>query len=421
MEVTPLISRFAQAGAVAAGLLLIAGCNAGTSISTPPVSSGSTQSTATQSVEPGALAGFMLPSNVRRACDGIANETIAQCDALVRTDIPAGPRPDVNGYGPTDLQAAYNLPSATKGNGSTIAIVDAFDDPNAESDLAMYRSYFGLPECSTKNGCFLKVNQKGEQGNYPQPNAGWALEISLDLDMVSAGCPNCHIILVEANTNYFQPLGISVNRAAKMGADAISNSYSAYANIKVTHIAQHYNHPDRIVLASSGDGGYGPSIPGGFPFVVSVGGTTLRKTGSGRGWSETVWSGTGGGCVTKQTKPLWQTDKSCKGRTQNDVAADADPATGVAIYDTYQAGGWYVVGGTSVSSPLLAAVYGLAGNAEKLNASRSLYIHTKHLYDVTSGRDGICTPPQHRAYLCEAETGYDGPTGNGTPNGIAAF
>jgi hypothetical protein len=239
--------------------------------------------------------------------------------------------------------------------------------------------------------------------------------------MVSATCPNCHILLVEANSNYSSPLGIAVNRAAKMGANAISNSYGAYVNSKQPHIAEHYNHPDRIVLASSGDGGYGPTVPSGFATVVSVGGTSLRKISSGRGWSETVWSGTGGGCATKQPKPAWQTDKHCKGRTQNDVAAVADPATGVAVYDTYQAGGWYVFGGTSVSSPLLAGVYGLAGNESQLHYARSLYIHPQHLFDVTSGRDGVCTPPNDRAYLCMAETGYDGPTGNGTPNGLVAF
>ncbi|MBV9647160.1 MAG: peptidase S8 [Candidatus Eremiobacteraeota bacterium] len=408
------------AGAIVAGVFLLAGCNGGTS-SSPPLASNPYQGLATQSSDLAlGTSTFVLPANVRRACDETPREGYAECDALVRTDV-GGPGAAVPGYGPSDLQSAYNLPSATKGANQTIAIVDAYDDPNAETDLATYRSNFGLPACTTKNGCFQKLNQLGKPGPYPQPNQGWALEISLDLDMVSAICPKCHIMLVESNDNFFNNLGSAVDRAARLGANTISNSYSAKGNYRAGGASIYYDHPGIIILVASGDTGYGPSIPGGYPSTISVGGTSLHKGGGTRGWTETVWGGTGSGCDTHQAKPVWQTHRDCRGRIQNDVAAVADPSTGVAVRDTYQAPGWIVVGGTSVATPLLAGVYGLAANERTLNVAQSLYTHKKDLYDITSGSNGTCTPPAGRAYLCTAEVGFDGPTGNGTPNGIGAF
>ena len=345
------------------------------------------------------------------------SEDFASCYAIRRTDIAGGARPDVSGYGPPDLQTAYNLPSSTQGTGQTIALVDAYDDPNAEADLGVYRSNYGLPACTTANGCFMKVNQMGQQGPYPTGNSGWAVEMSLDVDMASAACPNCKIILVEANSNSFRDLGKAVDRAVKLGANAISNSYGSAGDYRARKIGAHYDHKGVIITASAGDGGYSPGVPAGFPTVVAVGGTTLHKGGSGRGWTETVWSGTGSGCNTKQPKPSWQTDTGCTGRTMNDVASVSDPDTGVAVYDTYDEHGWFVVGGTSAASPLIAAIYGLAGNSNKLNAAQSLYAKGASLYDITSGTDGTCNP----AYLCTGEVGYDGPTGNGSPNGASAF
>src|SRR5690348_11880084 len=137
----------------------------------------------------------------------------------------ACPVGSIRGYQPCDLQAAYSLPSSTGGSGETVGIVDAFDDPTAESDLATYRSTFGLPPCTTANGCFRKVNESGVQGNYPSNNTGWAQEISLDLDMASAICPNCHILLVEGTTNSFADLATSENTAVSLGANVVSNSY----------------------------------------------------------------------------------------------------------------------------------------------------------------------------------------------------
>ena len=322
------------------------------------------------------------------------------------------------GYHPADLQAAYALPSATKGNGETVAIVDAFDDPNAEADLGVYRSTFGLPACTTSNGCFRKVNEKGGK-KPPVPNSGWAEEISLDLDMVSAICPNCHILLVEATTNHLLDLSISVNEAVKLGANAISNSYSG--NEKSTEMSfqkKYFTHPGVAITASSGDSGY-PNIgnPAVFSTVTAVGGTSLFHASNKRGWKESAWSGAGSGCSIYIAKPSWQKDKGCSMRTVSDVSAVADPATGVSVYDTYQQGGWLVFGGTSVSSPIIASVYALAGNTGSINDASYIYAHKSSLHDVKSGSNGSCGG----TYICTGVKGYDGPTGNGTPNGTGAF
>lgn len=357
---------------------------------------------------------YAYSANVVRACPQTNEPNVAECQALIRTDVDGR---DVNGYGPSDLQSAYNLPSAKDGKGEVVAVVDAYDDPNAESDLAVYRKEFGLPACDKKHPCFEKVNQEGKQGNYPQGSTGWAVEESLDMDMVSAVCPNCKLILVEANTNNFIDLGASVDTAVNvLHADVVSNSYIGY-NDKSLGGSKFYRHPGHVITAAGGDEGYKVGEPAGFEDVVAVGGTSLLHSTDKRGWNELVWSGTGSGCVTRRTKPSWQHDKGCKWRTMNDVAAVANPATGVAIYDTYNQGGWGVIGGTSVATPIIGAIYGLAANAAKQNGAESLYAKGASLYDVTTGSDGTC---KHKE-LCTAEKGYDGPTGNGTPNGITAF
>ena len=323
----------------------------------------------------------------------------------------------VAGLGPADLQSAYKLPAG--GAGQTIAIVDAFDDPNAESDLATYRSNFGLPACTTANLCFRKVNQNG--GTAPPPSdVGWAEEISLDIDMVSAVCPACHILLVEATSNSFANLGAAVNRAAAMGANAISNSYGG-SDARDTTNGAFYNHPGIAVTASSGDGGFAVEYPASSQFVVAVGGTSLTRNTSARGWGETAWSGAGSGCSRFNTAiPAASTfNTGCSRRAVADVSAVADPNTGVAVFDTFGGvGGWLVFGGTSVSSPIIASVFGLAGNSGSIDANDFPYQHaTGNLFDVTSGSNGRCSPTQ----LCTARTGWDGPTGLGTPNGIGAF
>ncbi|WP_377272960.1 peptidase S8 [Peterkaempfera sp. SMS 1(5)a] len=349
----------------------------------------------------------------------------AACKALVRTDVvavqkAASPNATPSGYGPASLQSAYNLPSATAGAGRTVAIVDAYDDPTAEADLAVYRSQFGLPACTTANGCFKKIDQTGGT-TYPKKDGGWAQEISLDIDMVSAICPNCHILLVEAKSSSFANLGAAVNRAAATaGVVAISNSYGGSDAADSTY-GSYYNHPGIAVTASSGDSGYGASYPASSHYVTAVGGTTLNTASNSRGWTETAWSGAGSGCSSYNTALTSAASFStgCSKRAEADVSAVANPSTGVAVYDStaYQGlSGWLVFGGTSVASPVIASVYGLAGNTASIDNNYP-YTHSSSLWDVTSGSNGSCPTSQ----WCNARVGWDGPTGLGTPNGIGAF
>ncbi|MEU6850800.1 S53 family peptidase [Actinacidiphila alni] len=324
-----------------------------------------------------------------------------------------------SGFGPADLQSAYGLPSSG-GSGATVAIVDAYDNPNAEADLATYRSTYGLPECSTANGCFSKVGQSGSSSSLPSPDAGWAEEISLDLDMVSAACPDCHILLVESDDSSMSNLGEAVNTAVSLGAKYVSNSYGGgESSSDPSYDSSYFDHPGVAITVSAGDSGYGAEYPAASQYVTAVGGTSLTKDGSSRGWSESVWSGTGSGCSAYDAKPSWQTDADCGKRTIADVSAVADPATGVAVYDTYGSdSGWEVFGGTSASAPLIASVYALAGTPSSGSYPSSFpYAHTDALNDVTSGSNGSCDS----TYQCNGASGYDGPTGLGTPNGTAAF
>jgi subtilase family serine protease len=363
-------------------------------------------------------------ANAARVCPGAVMGT-ARCHAWVVTDASGKPfrTTGPSGYAPADLQAAYALASASanSGAGATVAIVDAYDDPKAESDLGVYRSQFHLPACTTANGCFKKVNQNGIQGSYPAGNASWSQEISLDLDMVSAICPNCHILLVEANSANFSDLSTAVDAAANTaGVVAISNSYGGSEYAGETADQSHYNHPNVAVTVSSGDYGYGVQFPAASQYVIAVGGTHLARASNARGFTETVWSGAGSGCSAYITKPSWQTDPSCARRTVADVSADADPNTGVSVYDTYSyrgASGWLVFGGTSVASPIIASVYALGGNGSGQFSASYLYSNTPSLFDVTSGSNGSCGG----SYLCTGAVGYDGPTGLGTPNGVSSF
>jgi hypothetical protein len=339
-------------------------------------------------------------------------------------------------YGPADIKSAYALPGGSAGSGLTVAVVDAFDLPTAEADLAAYRSRYGLPDCTTANGCFRKVNQNGVQGSYPPPNVGWGQEIALDIDMVSAACPNCNILLVEARSNSMDNLGASVNTAVSLGAVAVSNSYGgAEGSNAPTLDASYYNHPGVAIVASTGDCGWdcapsGSSLvqsvqyPAASPYVVAVGGTRLVSDGSARGWTESAWGagagGAGSGCSAFEPKPSWQHDSGCANRTQADVSAVADPATGVAV--RYN-GNWYVFGGTSASSPIIASAFALAGGPlPGTYPASSLYAAPSGFNDVVGGNNDVewHTCPVG-SYLCNGIVGYDGPTGLGTPNGIAAF
>lgn len=347
----------------------------------------------------------------------------AHCHALVATDTNGNPvassTPPSGAYGPAQFHGGYNLPT-TAAAVQTIAIVDAYDDPNIASDLATYDSHYGLPSCTSANGCLTKVNQAG--GNkYPKVDAGWALEIALDVEIAHAVCQNCKIVLVEANSNSLANLGAAENEAAALGANVISNSYggSEYSS-EAADQSSYFNHPGVAITASSGDNGYGVEFPAASSYVTAVGGTTLKLNVDNSYQSESTWSGSGSGCSAYIAKPSWQSDAGCSHRTVADVAADADPNTGAAVYDSvrYQGhSGWYQVGGTSLAAPLVGAVYALAGNASSLVYGSYPYAHSSSLHDVTAGSNGSCGG----SYLCTATTGYDGPTGLGSPNGTGGF
>lgn len=338
------------------------------------------------------------------SCNSIRRDLVDSNGRVVPNALPAG-------YGPSDIQSAYGLGG---GAGQTVAIVDAYDDPTAEADLGVYRSTYGLAACTTANGCFKKVGQTGTS-KLPRVNTGWAQEISLDLDMVSAACPGCHILLVEGSSASFANLAAAVNTAAATaGVVAISNSYGGGDQAELSA----YNHPGIAITASTGDAGYGVQSPASFPHVIAVGGTSLNRNGGL--FTESAWSGAGSGCSTVNAKPSWQTSAtSCGGKANADVSAVADPNTGVAVYDsTANQGvkGWLVFGGTSASSPIIGSAYALGGNLAGYPAQYT-WAHTSGLTDVTSGSNGSCPT----SVWCNAGTGWDGPTGLGTPKGLTAF
>jgi hypothetical protein len=362
------------------------------------------------------------------------------CLALRRTNVErrlgvaraaGSDTPPSGGYGPSQLQSAYNLAtaSAADGTGQTVALVDAYEYPSAEADLAVYRSQYGLPSCTTANGCFEKVNESGAADPLPQPappDNDWTAEEALDMDMVSAICPNCRILLVEASSPTFGDLGPAVNAAVAAGAKYVSNSYAGYQDPADNKFdTYYYDHPGVVLTAASGDSGYEVKYPAASPYVTAVGGTSLVAASNARGWSESVWStspaeGAGSGCASFEPKPTWQTDSGCTNRTVADVSAVADPATGVAVYDSFNnEDGWNVFGGTSVATPIIASVYALAGTPAPGSYPASFpYLQSGDLNDVTTGQTSTACSP---AYVCQAQAGYDGPTGLGTPNGIAAF
>jgi subtilase family serine protease len=362
-----------------------------------------------------------MAAGSRPVCPGPAALGNARCHAHVVADKRGNPLASggPTGYSPVQFQTVYGLPSATAGIGQTIAIVDAYDDPNIENDLAVYSSQYGLPPCTSANKCFKKVNQTG--GNrYPRPNSGWALEIALDVEIAHALCPNCKILLVEAGSNSYSNL-LAAEDYARAHATVVSNSWGGGEFSGEISYDSHFAATGIPTTFSSGDNGYGVEYPAASQFVTAVGGTTLNLTSSNTRSSEAVWSGAGSGCSTYEPKPSWQKDSGCLLRTVADVAADADPNTGAAIYDSVSylgQSGWFQVGGTSLASPIIAATYALAGNGSSTVDASYPYSQTSSLADVTSGNNGSCSP---KDYLCTGETGYDAPTGNGTPNGTGAF
>lgn len=366
------------------------------------------------------VAGAAGSAEVRDACRP-ASPPFVTCFAKVRVGATPQAADLPEGYGPADLRAAYQFP-ATGGADQVVAVILAYSNPNLEADLAVYRQMYGLPACTSASGCLRVVNQDGASSPLPEPDPGWALEMALDVDMVSAACPACRLLVVQANSNSLDDLGVAVQTAARLGADVISNSYGTgveFAGQK--DYEKYYNQPGHAVVVAAGDIGYSVSYPAASAYVTAVGGTSLR-VGTGGAWTEEVWTGTGSGCSAYIAKPAWQDDPNCPTRTMNDVAAVADPGTGVAVYATYGGEGWLVVGGTSAGTPLIAAAYALTGTADLINDGSIPWRHNGAgaFRDVVTGSNvpgpgGVTCGGD---YLCTGVVGYDAPTGWGTPVGL---
>ena len=383
----------------------------------------------------------------------------ARCFALVVTRNgaivnAATPAALPAGYGPAQFHAAYNLPTltpliknSTKRRHVRVAIVDAYDDATIQSDLSTYSTTFGLPQlpaCSSsvKNSCFQKVNMGAPAGSAHAQ--GWDVEIALDVETVHAICENCKIVLVEAPDSSLFRLAAAEDKAASL-ASIVSNSYGSYTiDGSLSILDNDYQHPKKAIVVSAGDSGYGAAWPAVLNTVVSVGGTSLTLGSNNSYGSETAWGptpsnawGTGSGCGDGSVSGLsaipaqpFQSGVANYAKTgcgtsrgDNDVAADADPYTGSAVYSN----GWIQVGGTSLAAPLIAGVYGLKANASSVNYPASfLYAAngTPAFHDVTSGSNDALNYPiacDHSTTACEAAVGYDLPTGVGTPNGRAGF
>lgn len=345
-------------------------------------------------------------------------EAAAKRTAATAADLPT------QYLGANDLQKAYGLTPAllsAHGKGQTIAIVDAYGYPEAEADLAVYRSRYGLPACTKANGCLRQVDQRGTTAPAPAPPAGqegWQIETALDFDMVSAGCPKCSILLVEGDSSDLNALGASVNTAVAAGASVVSNSYGTNEQAGLDPYNPYWTHPGVPIVVSSGDGGFGtPGYPAVLPTAVAVGGASLVHASNTRGFSETAWTFAGSGCSAYFAKPSWQPGTHCSMRSTADVSAASD---NIIIYNSTAAGGLAVVAGTSASSPFVAAVMGLAGNAKTYTAKYS-YRHASALHDVVGGSSAQRGATCGTDYLCNGVKGYDGPTGVGTPNGIGGF
>jgi hypothetical protein len=341
------------------------------------------------------------------ACPQVVGQ--ATCLGVIESKGAIGPT--VAGWGPSDFQTRYNLPSATKGSGQIVAVVNAYDNPNVASDLAAYRTEFNL---GTAN--FTKYNQDGQTSNYPVGNVGWGSTADVEAEMVAAACPKCTIYLIEASTSSTSDLETAEREAVTLGAHIVSNGWSGGS-----FNPSAFDAPGVVYLAGSPSSGYpNTDEPGAFASVVSVGGTVLSKSGST--YNETVWHDVGAGCASA-TKPSWQHDPDCTTRTVNDISA---VAWDVAAYDSYGYGGWVTMGGTQTSAALNAGVFGLAGNASSQNAAENFWTmskkkRNKELHYISTGNDGSCGGE----YLCQAGTKqfgtYSGPAGWGTPNGIKAY
>jgi hypothetical protein len=357
-----------------------------------------------------------------KAADTSADKTAARSATAASTTSPAG-------YTPAELQQAYNFQGATSGSGQTVAVVTAYNPEDAASDLAAYRSEYGLAPCTVADKCLELVSQTGSTTDLPSVGAGWDSPVAESVDMISAICPNCHILVVEANSPAISDLGAAENEAVTLGADFIDNDWAIpetqVGAEETTYDTDYFDHPGVAIIAPAGDDGYGViNYPAASHYVTAVGGTTLTADSSvTRGYTETAWSGTSSGCSAYEPKPTWQTDTGCADRTLNDLAADADPNTAVAYYDTPTAAGWAQGSGTVVAAAIIAASYALAGTPESGTyppsypyenpvSSYAVFVSPEGLNNITSGSDGTCSV----SYLCTAGSGYNGPTGLGSPN-----
>jgi hypothetical protein len=372
---------------------------------------------------------------VRAAC-AAARTGHLRCFALfarqaaVNAAIAAGARGPAavpSGWGAKDIESAYKLPVARNPH-QTVAVVDAFSTPGLAANLAVYRRQYGLPACTAGSGCLRIVNQAGKAAPLPASGVpyGWDVETMLDVSMVSAACPRCRILVVEGSSDSYADLAAAEDTAARLGAPVISNSYGARENGQAQAYAPAYDHPGHVIVVSSGDNGFtAAQFPASLPTVTAAGGTQLAKARNARGWSEQVWDSSGAGasgsgCSAYVAKPSWQHDPHCPGRAVADVSA---LAWNIPIYEKAQ-GGWLMVGGTSASAPLIAGVYGLAGNAATVRPGYA-YQHTRSLFDITTGNNDLINGTGGATcgydYLCHAKKGYDAPSGLGTPNGTGAF
>jgi subtilase family serine protease len=349
----------------------------------------------------------------RKVCTTNPPAGTARCHAIILTGndsvtpmTSAGPQ----GYGPSTFKAAYGV----HGNSTAhIAVIDAYDAPTITNDLANFSKAYGLPvlpACTSmsQGSCFEKLSQTGSN-RYPATNSSWAVETSLDVESAHGMCPGCRISLIEAASASMSNLTAALDTAIAGGARVVSNSYGGPESASEAVYDRHYAKPGVSLVVSSGDNGYGVNYPAASPNVVAVGGTTLKMSGS-RVAGETVWDGAGSGCSQFEPKPAWQHDKKCAARSIADVAADADPNTGAAIYDSYPTGGrsgWFTVGGTSLAAPLVAGIIATSGTI----GAQPAYLYNNAanvIRDITTGSNGSCA-----IYLCKATAGYDGPTGLG--------
>jgi PKD domain len=416
---------------------------------------------ATEPAAGGALLHGASASGIRAAC-GPALPGRSRCFALVdvgsrrtvqaqRDDarpLAKSPRGALvgpaGGLTPEALATAYGYSPDDGGSAQTVAIVDAYDDPEIEADLAEFSTFYGLPSCDAGDGCLKKVGQSG--GAVPAADtSGWSVEESLDVETVHATCPKCKILLVEANSEANVNLARAANEAVALGATVVSNSYGAPETAFGASEREDYEHPGVPIVASTGDWGWDnwnfvdeevvegetrmSNDPASLPTVVAVGGTKLDLNSNGTRAEETVWNwtnpaedtpkeraegafyegATGGGCSLLYSAQPWQRDvagfgaSGCAGkRLDADVSAVGDPETGLDIYDTYDCGeecefedeGWVRVGGTSLSSPFIASLYALAGGGHGLKyPALTLYGHAADAasrFDITQGGNGFC-------------------------------